>query len=66
MVNGRAIINPLRSSNITLQYTCEDCAGYGNQPISEEEVVSCSTCNGAGWTDLPNNQDLTIKIVRGL
>ena len=65
MVNGRATINPLRSSNITLQYTCEDCVGYGNQPISETEVVTCSTCNGVGWTDLPNSQDITIRIVRG-
>tara|TARA_B110000305_G_C19152435_1_gene498694 strand:- start:87 stop:242 length:156 start_codon:yes stop_codon:yes gene_type:complete len=51
---------------VTLQYTCEDCAGYGNQPISDEEVVSCSTCDGAGWTDLPNNAELIIKIVRGI
>ena len=65
MVNGRATIKPLRSSHITLQYTCEDCVGYGNQPISETEVVTCSTCNGVGWTDLPNNQDITIRIVRG-
>ena len=65
MVNGRATIKPLRSSHITLQYTCEDCVGYGNQPISETEVVTCSTCNGAGWTDLPNSQDITIRIVRG-
>ena len=47
MVNGRATMNNLRSSCVTLQYTCEDCAGYGNQPISDEEVVSCSTCNGS-------------------
>ena len=51
--------------HITLQYTCEDCVGYGNQPISETEVVTCSTCNGVGWTDLPNSQDITIRIVRG-
>ena len=48
MVNGRATIKPLRSSHITLQYTCEDCVGYGNQPISDTEVVTCSTCNGVG------------------
>ena len=66
MVNGRATMNNLPSSCVTLQYTCEDCAGYGNQPISEEEVVICSTCNGAGWTDLPNNSELIIKIARGL
>ena len=51
MVNGRATMNNLRSSCVTLQYTCEDCAGYGNQPISDEEVVSCSTCNGEYFSE---------------
>ena len=42
-----------RSSAIIIQYVCDDCAGHGYVPVSNQEIDSCSKCAGTGLTDKP-------------
>ena len=49
MINGQLAM--LKDSGATLQYECEECVGHGNIPISCEEVVTCPSCGGRGWTE---------------
>ena len=46
-----------RSTEILIQYVCDDCVGHGYVPISEREVDVCSKCSGTGLTDKPVASD---------
>ena len=62
MINGQLAM--LKDSGVTLQYECEECVGHGNIPISCEEVVTCPSCGGRGWTENLSSipQDFFIRI----
>jgi DnaJ-class molecular chaperone len=64
MINGQLAM--LKDSGATLQYECEECVGHGNIPISCEEVVTCPSCGGRGWTENLSSipQDIIITVRR--
>jgi DnaJ-class molecular chaperone len=64
MINDQLAM--LKDSGATLQYECEECVGHGNIPISCDEVITCQSCGGRGWTENLSSipQDLLITIGR--
>ena len=42
-----------RSTEILIQYVCDDCVGHGYVPISDREVDACPKCEGTGLTNQP-------------